>query len=412
MTDNKKGIMFFVTIMFFFSLVSFVSANLLTEILSPFETTNFSDLYDSYYSIIDFIIYTILFVGLSQVTIGKRFEARGGKAVVVAIGLVLAIGLAISESYIGFNLRSFGPLAAAIFIFLVGFVIFLGIKSAGMESIGAGSITLVLTYFSIRSVSPSFFDWMISNQYLSWLHSVILIAVFISLYKIFRLFFSKKEEPIESKSSNFFKNAVSKQSDFISHLKDEKDELKFIKKNLEMITEESGKDSEQIIKDLLEIKKIIEEFGDYEKGKELISNKISSLINKEKLIHQKFNSLNELIEKISKLDLEKFNELQNNSKSLLESDRIKFKKTIDSEWKRIGVDKKIKSLEIAIKEYDKLFRHHLELLIVSLSSNKIDTALKQIDCAISIEKSLIKILLQMKKLEKRVKRSFNNYINK
>ncbi|MDD3558264.1 MAG: hypothetical protein PHW27_06775, partial [Melioribacteraceae bacterium] len=114
-------------------------------------------------------------------TIGKRFESKGGKAIVVAIGLVLAIGLAISESYIGFNLRSFGPLAAAIFIFFVGLVIFLGIKSAGMENVGAVSITLVITYFSIRSVSPSFFDYMINNQYLSWLHSIILIAVLISI---------------------------------------------------------------------------------------------------------------------------------------------------------------------------------------------------------------------------------------
>ncbi|MBK8947233.1 MAG: hypothetical protein IPM32_18485 [Ignavibacteriae bacterium] len=75
---------------------SFASGNLLTEILSPFETTNFSEIYDSYSSIIDFIIYVILFVGLSQVTIGKIFDPRGGKAMVVAIGLVLAIGLVIS----------------------------------------------------------------------------------------------------------------------------------------------------------------------------------------------------------------------------------------------------------------------------------------------------------------------------
>jgi len=402
MIDNKKRIMIVVYILLFLCLVSTVSANLLTEILSPFETTNFSDIYDSYSSIIDFIIYTVLFVGLSQVTIGKRFESKGGKAVVVAIGLVLAIGLTISESYMGFNLRSFGPLAATLFIFLVGFVIFLGIKSAGMEPIGAVSITLVLTYFSIRSVSPSFFDWMISNKYLSWLHSVILIAVLISVYKIFRLFFSRKEESKESKSDGFFKNIVSKPTDFISQLKEEKDELSFIKKKLEKITEEAGKDSKQIIKDLLELKKFIKEFGNSDKGKELISKKVESIIPKERKVHLRIQTLREMVQKISNFDIQNFENLQNVYKSLSSSEKKNVEKGLKTEWKKINIEKQMLRLEVAIKKYDQLFRHHLELLIVSLRSNKIKSAVEQIDETIKIEKSLLAVLQQMEQLEKRL----------
>ena len=404
MIDNKKRTMILISFMFFLGLASFVSADLLTEILSPFETTNFSDIYDSYSSIIDFIIYLILFVGLSQVTIGKRFEAKGGKAVVVAIGLVLAIGLTISESYMGFNLRSFGPLAAAIFIFMVGFVIFIGIKSAGMESIGAGSITLVLTYFSIRSVSPSFFDWMISNKYLSWLHSVILIAVLISVYKIFRIFFLKKEETAESKSDGLFKNAVSKPINFIGHLKEEKNELNFIKKKLEKITNEAGKDSKQIIKDLLEIKKFIHEFGNSDKGKELISKKVESIIPKERQVHLRIKAIREMIQRISSFEIQNFDNLQNEYKSLSKSDKTKVEKGLKIQWDKLDVEKQMIRLEEAIKKYDQLFRHHLELLIVSIRSNKTKSAIEQIDETIKYEKDLLKTIQQMEGLEKRLER--------
>ena len=291
MIDKKSRIMIFVYAITFLCLVSAAKADFVTELLLPFETTNFSDIYDTYSSIIDFIIYLVLFIGLSQVTIGKHFEARGGKAVVVAVGLVLAIGLTISESYLGFNLRSFGPLAATIFIFLVGFVIFLGIKSAGMETVGAVSITLVLTYFSIRSVSPSFFDWMISNKYLSWLHSVVLIAVLISIYKIFRLFFSKKDKSNESNQEGFFKNAISKPKDLFNQMREEKEELDFIKKKLKIITNDTGKDSKQIIKDLQELKKIIAEYGSTSKGRRIIAQKVEAIFNQEKLIHMKMESL-------------------------------------------------------------------------------------------------------------------------
>ncbi len=402
MIENKKGIMIFIYVIFLIHFSSFVSANLLTELLSPFESTNFSEIYNSYYSIIDFIIYLILFVGLSQVTIGKRFEARGGKAIVVAIGLVLAIGLTVSESYMGFNLRSFGPLAAAIFIFMVGFVIFVGIKSAGMESVGASSITLVLTYFSIRSVSPSFFDWMISNKYLSWLHSVILIAVLISVYKIFRIFFLKKEESAEPKSDGLLKNAVSKPINFIGHLKEEKSELNFIKKKLEKITNEAGKDSKQIIKDLLEIKKFIHEFGNSDKGRKLISKKIESIIPKERQVHLRIQTLREMVQRISNFDIRNFENLQNEYKSLSKSEQNRIEKELKVEWKKLDVEKQMIRLEEAIKKYDQLFTHHLELLIVSLRSNKIKSAIEQIDETIKYEKNLQTTFRHIEKLEKQL----------
>ncbi|MCB9207692.1 MAG: hypothetical protein H6611_10380 [Ignavibacteriales bacterium] len=407
-TYKKKILLILMVVFLLFQCVS-VSANILSEILSPFQSVDISQIYDSYSSIIDFIIYLILFTGLSQVSLGKRLESNGGKAVVIAIGLVLAVGLSISESYLGFNLRSFGPLAATIFIFLVGFVIFLGIKSSGMESVGAISISLVITYFSIRSVSPGFFDWMSNNQYMAWLHSVILIAVLISIYKIFKLFIKKTKDEESNNAKGFIKDSTSKASDFFSHLKDEKNETAFLRKNLDRISEESGKDSNQIIQDLQELKKLVKELGDSDKGKKLFSSKVSSLINKEKLIHQKFTSLKKLIEKVSKLDLEFFNGLQNNSKHLLKNDKSKFKEKIESEWKRIGVNKKITELEIAIKEYDRLFRHHLELLIISFKTNKQNNMIKQIDEAINVEKKIKLSFDQLLTLETQVKNIVQNF---
>ncbi len=156
----------------------------------PFEGLELSATYDSYSGIIDFLIYTVLFIGLAQVTLGKKFDSNGGKAVIVSIGLILAIGLSISESVLGFNLRSFGPLAAAIFIVFVAMVIYLGFKAFGMDTIGSASLTLVLTYFSIRAITPGFFDWMMANPQTSWLHSMLVIAVLISIYKLFRFVFS------------------------------------------------------------------------------------------------------------------------------------------------------------------------------------------------------------------------------
>ena len=223
MIEKKFRITLFALVLLLIA-IPLVSANMVDDLLSPLAGVDFSETYDSYTSIIDFFIYAILFIGLAQVTIGKRFESNGGKAMVVAVGLVLAIGLVISESVIGFNLRSFGPLAAAIFIFLVGLVIFLGIKAFGMEAVGAASITIVITYFSIRSITPGFFDWMISNPNMAWLHSVLLIAVIISVFKVIKIFFPRKDENETKGPKGFIESVSQKPKDFLGHIREEKEE--------------------------------------------------------------------------------------------------------------------------------------------------------------------------------------------
>ncbi|MCB0749647.1 MAG: hypothetical protein KDC90_19480, partial [Ignavibacteriae bacterium] len=82
-TYKKKILLILMVVFLLFQCVS-VSANILSEILSPFQSVDISQIYDSYSSIIDFIIYLILFTGLSQVSLGKRLESNGGKAVVIA----------------------------------------------------------------------------------------------------------------------------------------------------------------------------------------------------------------------------------------------------------------------------------------------------------------------------------------
>jgi len=402
---DKKNIIIIFSACILLPLVSTIaSANLLEEVLTPFETTDFSVIYDSYYSIIDFIIYTILFIGLSQVSLGKHFDSRGGKAVVVAIGLVLAIALTISESVLGFNLRSFGPLAATIFIFLVGLVIYLGIKSAGMESIGAISISLVLTYFSIRSISPGFFDWMINNEYLAWLHSVILIAVLISIYKLSRLFFGKKDNSNNNNDVKPLKDVFSKPVESFKQYKEEKNELAYIKSKLEVITNDSGKDSKQIIKDLQQLKKIIVEFGSSSKGRKIISQKVESILTQEKKIHLKFEIVREMIDKVSNFDINQFKNIQGEYDKLPEGQKNKLNNQIDIGWKKLTVEKQMVKLEEAIFIYDKLFRHHLNLLISSLKANKIKESVKQIDEVIVIEKNIESSIKQITRLENKIQK--------
>ena len=99
--------------------------------LRPLEYLDISKLYESYTVFIDFAIYLMVFVGISQITLGSRFQGKGGKAITIAIGISLALSLAISEKYLGFSLRSLGPIAVGIFLAILSVMIYRLIKQLG-----------------------------------------------------------------------------------------------------------------------------------------------------------------------------------------------------------------------------------------------------------------------------------------
>ncbi|MBZ0179753.1 MAG: hypothetical protein K8F36_10710 [Melioribacteraceae bacterium] len=122
------------------------------------------------------------------------------------------------------------------------------------------------------------------------------------------------------------------------------------------------------------------------------------------MIHLKIKTLRELVKKISNFDIHNFENLQSDYKSLPVNERKIIEKKLKTEWKKLDVEKQLLKLEEVISKYDHSFNHHLELLIVSLRSNKIKSAVEQIDETIKIEKNLFKTISQMEQLEKKLER--------
>lgn len=380
------------------------SSSLIDEALAPFGGLDIARTYDAYSSFIDFAIYAILFVGISQATLGKRFEGRGGKAVVSAVGLVLALGLSISEKTLGFNLRSFGPLAAGFFIFLVGFCIFLGVKAMGMGGVSASSIALVITYFSIRAVTPSIFDWMTGNPYTSWLHAVLVIAVIISAYRVIRIILPGQEVDLGKEARNLLGSATKAPREMVERVQAERQEKDFIKARLEKITEGAEKNSRQMIEDLEEIKKLIGEFGATARGRFLIAKKMESLTPGERRALQSFDSLRQMVSKLSNFDFQHFEKLKEEYRAMTPEARQRLEDELRAEWKKLNAEKELGRIEEALAVCDRNFTHAVRMVGVSLKAGRQKDALTWIDEAIKWEKGVQKSLQEMEELEKKLEK--------
>ncbi|MEK6862220.1 MAG: hypothetical protein AABY07_09730 [Nanoarchaeota archaeon] len=172
--------------------------------LFDFGFVNFSDLYYQYGTLIDAIIFLLIFLGLGRSIFGEKFKGAGGTAVYTGLGLFLTFALLLFEEQTGFNLLySFGPVVMFMFaavIFIYGYKLLK--EHAGIGLIPAAAIMyLVLWLLLIKTgAGRKLIDWFFSafgfvfdvNKFdiLAFIAVVALIA-----YGIFSFFTRKKKSP-------------------------------------------------------------------------------------------------------------------------------------------------------------------------------------------------------------------------
>ena len=97
--------------------------------LESLRYLNFGRLYDQFSHTIDLTVFFMLFLGLSKVTLGKKFEGKGGNLICIAISSALAISLLLLERSMGFSLRSFGGVAVLIILAVTSVLLYMMFRS-------------------------------------------------------------------------------------------------------------------------------------------------------------------------------------------------------------------------------------------------------------------------------------------
>jgi hypothetical protein len=348
---------------------------------------------------VDFVIFFCLFVSVAKLTLGRRFEGREGRVLSIVIGLVLALSLSIMERKMDFSIRSFGPIAAAILILLMGLVIFYLVKSVGSGNAAAGSVALITTYFLIRATVPNFFLWLEENNWAASIHLALLVAVVIAFWKVVSSFWSRGSiqswgRPLE--------RSHDPDLDQKENINRERSERPLIKSRLEGITRKGIKEGREIIEDLKEMVKIVDKYGDTDRGRHLIAEKIKELAPRENLILNRLASLKEISERIENFDLKAFKELGARWDKVPEKERNIVKEEILIEKDKILSEEKLRELESELARYDKDLRYGLNMAVASLRSNQPSQARDWLTKAIKAEEEAINIFEEMKRLEDRL----------
>jgi hypothetical protein len=152
-------------------------ANPLETILQPFRDINIASTYQQYSTFIDFVIYLIIFTGLSRFVLTKKFPGKEGKMINTGIAVILSIAMTVFSYTTGFKLENLAPLAAVILLSLVALTIFLFIKHIGGNTTTSGLASFIITYFLTRATFPEIYQWAQGNQFAAWIDAAILMSI-------------------------------------------------------------------------------------------------------------------------------------------------------------------------------------------------------------------------------------------
>ena len=195
--NNKKVILLFISLVFMINLAAIVFAQATPEgtdfsLVEIFETVRGFDVAEAYGTfpfLIDTIIYFILFISIAQVTLGKQFEGPGGRGVVIAVGLAMAVAISFWAKNVGFTLGNLGPLAGLILALIIGIKIYRLLR--GNESVGSGIwISIIVLYIGAFMFFPEIITALQTSKAgrlgLAILNIAFIIALPMAIISLFR----------------------------------------------------------------------------------------------------------------------------------------------------------------------------------------------------------------------------------
>jgi len=311
----------------------------LQEGLRPLEYLDISQLYSRYSVFIDFAIYLMVFVGISQLTLGNRFQGRGGKAIAIAIGVSLALSLAVTEKYLGFSIKSLGPIAVAIFLAILSVMIYRLIKQLGGSFAVSGSLAYIIILLFLTATMPGFFAWINRNTPLLGLG--LIIGFFWASYNVVSHLFRRKK--LSQELGEKFDKVKTEAKGEIDNLDRSK---RFQKANVRRITKRAKKASREILEDLEEILKAIDKYGHLPEVGPMIKEQIDKVMPEQLELVDFLTRLQNLHKRLLSFDTSLYShELQTRYRNLTGPERAMLKKELEDEYQKLGIERQLLDLE-------------------------------------------------------------------
>jgi hypothetical protein len=362
----------------------------------PLEHIDFSGLYTSYAVLIDLAVYLLVFIGLAQVTLGKRFQGSGGKAVIIGIGVCLAVSLAIAEQALGFSLRSFGPVAAGLFLAVLGVMIFQLVKHLGGSTEFSGSIAYINVMLLVVATVPGFFGWI--NETMPILNVGLLLGFLLAGYLIISHAFRKKGMtekfgPVLEKAREELKAMPAMLSE----------SQRYQKTQIKPMTKKAYKESRNVLEELKKLVPVVQKYGHLPDARDDLRVQINQVLPQQLELSERLTQLQWLHKRILQADASAYSARTRNQLNKLDgAARAAMKQELSDEYRKLGIERQLSDIEGKMQPYQSEVRRCLEQASISIENGDPDSTVSLLQRAISCEDQSVSMIDSLRSLERQM----------
>jgi len=377
-----------------------IQTSALDRILRPFTFIDIR-MIDSYQMPVSLFIYTLLFVGAAQASLGNRFPGRAGRAMSVGMGIMLSVSLVAMETRLGFSLlKQLGPWALGIVCLLCGIVVFRLLRFAGMTAPSAAAASFISLTLTAFAVVPEFFVRIEkANPFLIGIVSIaLLLSVIVLLSRGAQV--HGRHNPFEKRLRQL-RNAhfgIDRRKVLL------KEDEKLLKAQIRPVSRKTVKGCQEILQDLQNIEKTIRKYADVPEARRLILTKIGRILPKEHELRRKIQGLRLMTEQVLRRDSSLLSqgpheraqgEPHTKEQKILE-------KELENETGRADIEKRLVELEEGFNRYETEVQDLLIRAAGLLQAGQVEKALAAIHDTIACEKTALEIAEKIEGMEKRL----------
>ncbi len=362
--------------------------------------------YDKYSIFIDFALFLMIFTGLIKTVFHNQWqEGSGKKALITGLSAALSLALILTKEQIGFSIQSLGPIAAIIFLLLLGFGLFKMFRSFQINTGTSICLTAVLGYFSLISVTPNIFEYGLFKPYLDLIDLIIAIGVIYCIYRLLTYCFGniynsdkqfqQLQEISESGGNNNKQINIDENSAFNT-------ERKFIKQKIKPEIKKSSKDIKYILKSLFKIRKLLKN-GKY--SNEELNNLLKEILIYKNDFENHSNIIIKNIKMLGAFDFELYKIYNTQIKKLSKQEQEVLQNKISAEYEKYCDESKMLEFENKVLTFKNQFLFELNDSITDLKKGNAASALTKLENAIrymlemySIEKNVYQLYKQIYKI--------------
>ncbi len=344
------------------------------------------------------MVYALVLVYTCRIALSRTFGESYSKSLGTVVGIMLAVSLSIAGTTLGFTLRSFGPIAAMIILLVFGLVIYSLMRHVGAGHAACGSLAFIVTFFSIRAVSPGIFVWAEKNQWAGYLDSFLLLSVLVAIIRVVSAGFS-------SDGVSSLKDAMERMAGSSNHFVDFSGrqtalESSIVRKDMKKLTRHGRRECRHVIGNLRQIINMLKQHGANRNVAAKAYESLQNLRQGEHEITAELAKIQAIDEKLLRFDLSRYRDLEQAYSRFTDQQKTQCKRLFAQERDKIGVEKVIRELAVRSESYAMKFNRCIETAGQCLKSVATAEAIQWLEKALAEETLAERIIADIRKNEK------------